>query len=203
MKTWHKIVIGAGIFLVFSCIAASVLIGIGSYKTYKAARGFTEGFTNPAVKLAKAKEICDFTMPSGYDVILGMDFMGMKMAMINHMTSQQIIVLLQLPKDSQIPNSEFKKELTGSKEELMKKLNKGSGNSKITKIKESGTFTLNGHEVPYCKAEFENNGKSFDGIIANYECKNSGKNFIIMAMADKGTYNDDITITFLKSLKCH
>jgi len=100
---------------------------------------------------------------------------------------------------------EFKKELEkGSKEELLQKINQGNSNSKVKEIKEIGSLTVNGHTIPYCKAVFEgNSGKESDGIIANFECPEGGKNFLVMAMAENGKYDEKITEDFLKNLKCH
>jgi hypothetical protein len=205
MKTWQKVAIGVGIFLVVSCIIITAIGGIGAYYTYKNGKGFIEGFTSPEAKLKKAKEICDFTLPAGYDITFAMDLMGMKMAMINYTSTQQMIILMELPRESQISNKEFKSELEkGSKEELLKKINNGNSNSKVKEIKEIGSLTINGHTIPYCKAVFENNnGKLSDGIIANCECTEGGKNFLIMSMTEDGKYDENITDNFLKNLKCH
>ncbi len=205
MKTWQKVAIGVGIFLVVSCVIISIIGGIGAYYAYKNGKGLVEGFTSPEAKLAKAKEICDFTLPAGYDITFAMDLMGMKMAMINYTSTQQMIILMQLPKGSQISTKEFKAELEkGSKEELLQKINQGNSNSKVKEIKEIGSLTVNGHTIPYCKAVFESNsGKESDGIIANYECTEGGRNFLIMAMAENGKYDEKITEDFLKNLKCH
>lgn len=205
MKTWQKVAIGVGIFIVAACLITTIIGGIGAYYTYKNGKGLIEGFTSPEAKLKKAQEICNFTLPAGYDITFTMDLMGMKMAMINYTSTQQMIILMQLPKGSQISSKEFKKELEkGSKEEILQKLNQGNSNSKVKEIKEVGSLTVNGHTIPYCKALFESNtGKECDGIIANYECTEGGKNFLIMAMAEKGKYDEQTTDNFLKTLKCH
>ncbi len=201
MKTWQKIAIGCVVALILSCVIAAVLIGVFGYGAFNQ---LTAGFTDPEVKLAKAKEICDFTLPDNYDVAFSMDMGFMKIAAIEHKPSKQMVMFIELPKQMRIPNKEFEKALTqGSKEEILEAINKNSqgGSMKVTDIKDTGVYEIKGQRIPYFEAEFEHNGKPADGILANYDNPDTGQAFMIMAMAEKGKYNSEITMTFLDSLK--
>ena len=204
MKTWHKVAIGCGVALIFSCVLGAILIGLFGCSALSGIITTLTDLTDPDATLARAKEICDFDLPKDYDVTFALNIGFVKIAIIEHKPSKQMLMLLELPENMRIPNKEFKVALEkGTKEEIMEEINKNNkgGNFKIKDIKSTGVYDINGHEIPYFEAEFDHNGKPADGILGNYENPDTKKSFMIMAMAEKGKYSEDITLTFLKSLK--
>ena len=195
MKLWVKIVLIVAIVLFLMC-------GGGALILYKMGSNFMKGFTDKDTMLKITQSICEIEIPEDYTLKGAFEMAGFKFSMIAHEKSGQEIMLLRMP-----PSAGSEKDLRKSfddekfADQLLSQTGQGSNSLQVKNVKEKKKITINDREFPYALCDMEKDGEKKEGIIGLFNDSITKKPFLIFAYNNPGSYDNEITITLLESIK--
>ncbi len=160
LATWVKILIGV---MVIGTISVVVIIGGLVYF----AGSSMKSMMDPTKVKATANTIAKFDdpLPTGWKYTMGLDLLGMSVAVLNNDSENLNLTFLKLPKGGKdISNEEILGEYAEKGVPNISGVDAAKTSAPLT-VKERGKLTVGGEEMPFVSGESSSKGNTFSQFI--------------------------------------